>query len=209
MTRSERHLLRPIFIRAKLWKGYRMRVEAVRKERLAEMMSEGEAALAWDIVLTESPFKEAFAAACAAEGSALKAMEAFREVPDPDNPVAPVDPVNVADEVPADDSSEADDEETQNLQQSAQANVAWVASVCHKKAIKRPDAPNDAAFNLYTWVRADPEHMKEFMKSQIRMGSTKDGADAEKMHEDGREALAAVDRLLDREYPTEVADVQS
>lgn len=182
MNKAERNKLRLVFEAVKIWRKYRDRVELVRAERRAQMLSEREAAEAWDIVLTESPYAEAYAAACAAENTGIvvpvqKKAKAKEEAPESD-----------------------DDSESENIKQSAQANHAWVASICHKGKLKRKDAPNDAAYNLYTWVRSDAANMSEFMKSQIKMGSAKEGANSEKMGEDGRESLEHVERMLEKDY---------
>lgn len=177
MTRGERIRIRDLL--GDLWQSYKARVEVVRKERAIAGMDCKDAAGCWDQVLKEEPY------ASAALGKKSVITPAFDQ--NDHVAVSPPDP-------PAD----PDDTEAQGIEQSNREDMAWVAGNLHKRDIKREGAPNDAAHNLYLWVQES--NADAFWHRYLQIASTKEGQNADRLADDGREALETVDNVLDKDH---------
>ena len=185
MTRGERIRVRGLL--GDLWTPYKNRVEVLRKEHENGGMSVKDATCCWDEALKEEPYASA-ALGDKSIATSINGVPVFD-----DNGHLTVLPAPAVPDRPADQ----DHTEAQGIEQSNREDMAWVAANLHKADLKRKDAPNDAAHNLYLWVQAGDADA--FWHRYLQIASTKEGQSTDRMADDGREALETVDSVLDKD----------
>ena len=184
MSRTERVRVRQVLSapEVNLWDRYKSRVEDVRRTLLNEGKTTKEATAAWDIVLAEEPYPSAMLG----PGSAAASTQ-------PGFSDGHADFTKTA----AAASEDRDETEAQGIEQSKHEDVAWVAANL-KREMKREDAPNDTAHNLYLWVKEG--NTDEFWTKFLTRAGSKEGQNADRMCDDGRPALEAVEALMEKDY---------
>lgn len=166
-----------------LWQRYKNRVEEIRAELIADGKTESRAAAAWDHALLEEPYKSAMLGR------------------DPDDPDCYPDYTDGhADFTPAGDKppEEHDDTVSQGIEGSKSEDRAWVAGNLHNENIKRENAPNNTAHNLFLWVKKNEANSDRFWEKFLSLAGSKEGQDADHMADDGRKTLKFVDHQIEQ-----------
>lgn len=184
MSTAERALVRRILSEPEinLWDRYKSRVEDVRRALLNAGKNPGQATAAWKLVLAEEPYS-----------SAMLGPDSAAAATKPEFSDGHADFTKKA----AATTEERDETVAQGIEQSNREDMAWVAANL-KREVKREDAPNDAAHNLYLWVKEG--NADEFWKRFLAIAGSKEGQNADRMCDDGRPALEAVEALLEKDY---------